>query len=164
MATATVRPFRRSDRDQLTDLVNAHAQAVLPGVSISVNAVVNQLEREPGEFIVDPWVDDRATLVAEQRGRISAAAHLVRYGGGPDVGADLRRAGEIRWLLQWPDAPRRRGVATALLACTAEWLRLGRIDRVLAYAAPDDVPLTSFLARSGFTRLTTSGRGWARAG
>ena len=49
--------------DQLTALVNAHAAAVLPGVSASVNAVLAQLEREPGEFIVDPWVSERQTLV-----------------------------------------------------------------------------------------------------
>jgi hypothetical protein len=29
-----VRPFRRDDRDQLTELVNAHIGAVLPGVSV----------------------------------------------------------------------------------------------------------------------------------
>lgn len=79
MSAITVRPFRRSDRDQLTDLVNGHAHAVMPGVSITVNAVLSQLEHEPDEFIVDPWVQERMTLVAEQRGRITAAAHMVRY-------------------------------------------------------------------------------------
>ncbi len=78
MTTVAVRPFRRADRDQLTALVNAHARAVVPGVSVSVNAVLNHLEREPEEFLVDPWVVARTTLVVEQRGRVSAAAHLVR--------------------------------------------------------------------------------------
>lgn len=55
--TGAIRPFRRSDRDQLTALVNAHAQAVVPGVSVSVNAVLSHLEREPGEFVVDPGAD-----------------------------------------------------------------------------------------------------------
>ena len=32
MPTAGVRPFRRSDRDQLTQLINAHAEAVVPGM------------------------------------------------------------------------------------------------------------------------------------
>jgi hypothetical protein len=31
MSSAEVRPFRRSDRDQVTALVNAHAGAVVPG-------------------------------------------------------------------------------------------------------------------------------------
>ena len=77
MSSIAVRPFRRSDRDQLTDLLNAHAEAVVPGMSVPVNAVLSQLERDPGEFIVGPWVSERATLVAEQRGRV-AAAHLLR--------------------------------------------------------------------------------------
>ena len=33
MSSAEVRPFRRSDRDQLASLVNAHAGAVVPGMS-----------------------------------------------------------------------------------------------------------------------------------
>src|SRR5512132_1002957 len=59
-----VRPFKRPDREQLTALVNAHIEAVLPGVSVSVNAVLSQLEREPEEAIVDPWAVERTTLVA----------------------------------------------------------------------------------------------------
>lgn len=82
MSTIEVRPFRRSDRDQVTYLVNAHAAAVVPGISVSVNTVMSQLEREPAEFIVDAWVSERATLVAEQRGRVVAAAHLLRYAAG----------------------------------------------------------------------------------
>src|SRR5919204_2326473 len=105
MSSIEVRPFRRSDREQLTRLVNAHAAAVVPGVSVSVNAVLSQLEREPGEFIVDPWVRQRATLVAEQRGRVVAAAHLLRYGDDESVGPSYRDAGEIRWFVFWPEAP-----------------------------------------------------------
>jgi GNAT superfamily N-acetyltransferase len=105
MPSIEVRPFRRSDRDQLTRLVNAHVAAVIPGVSVSVNAVMSQLEREPGEFIVDPWVIERATLVAEQRGRIVAAAHMLRYADEERVSESYRGAGEIRWFGFWPDAP-----------------------------------------------------------
>jgi hypothetical protein len=100
-----VRPFRRSDREQLTDLVNAHAGAVIPRMSVSVSTVLAQLEREPGEFIVDPWVSERATLVAEQRGRVAAAAHLLRYFADERAGESYRDSGEIRWFLFWPEAP-----------------------------------------------------------
>jgi hypothetical protein len=79
MSDVQVRPFRRADRHQLTQLINAHAGAVVPGMSVSVNTVLSSLERQPGEFIVDPWVSERVTLVAEQRNRIAAAAHLLRY-------------------------------------------------------------------------------------
>jgi GNAT superfamily N-acetyltransferase len=105
MTSITVRPFQRGDRDQLTALVNAHARAVVPGASISVNAVMNQLEREPGEFIVDPWVEERTTLVAELRSRVVGAAHVLRYSAGDQVGEDYRGAGEIRWFLFWPESP-----------------------------------------------------------
>ncbi len=79
MSAIEVRPFRRSDRDQLTQLVNMHAAAVVPGMGASVSAVLSVLERRPGEFIEDPWVSERVTLVAEQNSRIAAAAHLLRY-------------------------------------------------------------------------------------
>jgi GNAT superfamily N-acetyltransferase len=105
MSSVRVRPFRRSDRDQLTQLVNAHAEAVIPGMSASVNTVLSSLERRPGEFIEDPWVSERVTLVAEQAGRIAAAAHLLRYFPDERAGADARDAGEICWLLFWPQVP-----------------------------------------------------------
>ena len=104
MSAVQVRPFRRADREQLTALVNAHIQAVVPGVVVSVNTVLSQLERNPGEFIVDPWVSERATLVAEQRGRVVAAAHLLRYGAGEEVGQAYRGSAEVNWLLFWPRA------------------------------------------------------------
>src|SRR5947208_1295535 len=105
MPSVQVRPFRRSDRDQLTKLVNAHAEAVVPGMSASVNTVLSSLERRPGEFIVDPWVSERVTLVAEQASRIAAAAHLLRYFPDERAGVSVRDAGEICWLLFWPQAP-----------------------------------------------------------
>ena len=120
-----VRPFRRGDREQLTALVNAHAAAVIPGISVSVNGVLNQLEREPGEFIVDQWVLERATLVAEQRGRVVAAAHLLRYADGEDVGESYRGSGELRWFLFWPEAsfwPDSTAAADVLLAASVAQL------------------------------------------
>jgi hypothetical protein len=57
--SVAVRPFERRDRDQLTALVNLHVAAVIPGVVLSVNAVLSQLEREPYENVVDPWVAER---------------------------------------------------------------------------------------------------------
>ncbi len=100
-----VRRFRRDDRDQLAELVNAHVQAVVPGIVVPTNRILSQIERESGEFIVDPWVEHRITLVAEQRGRIVAAAHLLTFRDDPDVNPGYRGAAEIRWLLQWPPAP-----------------------------------------------------------
>jgi GNAT superfamily N-acetyltransferase len=99
-----IRPFRRSDRDQLTGLVNLHIQAVVPAIGISVNALMSQLEREPGEAIVDPWVVERKTLVAVERDAIVAGAYLLRYGDDDRVGEHYRGVAEIRWLVCAPDA------------------------------------------------------------
>lgn len=76
---AVVRRFERCDRDQLITLINLHVAAVIPGVVLSVNTVLSQLEREPGEGIVDPWVAERCCLVAEREQRIVAAALLHRF-------------------------------------------------------------------------------------
>jgi GNAT superfamily N-acetyltransferase len=100
-----VRPFHRRDREQLTSLVNAHAAAVVPGISISVAAMLSDLERQPDEFITDPWVSERLTLVADQGNRVVAAAHLLRYFTDERAGEDVRGTGEIRWLVFWPEAP-----------------------------------------------------------
>lgn len=105
MSSIQVRPFRRSDREQLTDLINAHAAAVVPGLGVSVSALLSHLDRRPGEPIVDPWVSERLTLVAEQLGRVVAAAHLLRYFADERAGQAYRGSGEICWLVFWPVAP-----------------------------------------------------------
>ncbi len=158
-----IRSFRRDDREQLTALVNAHVEAVVPGVSVSVNSVLSQLEREPGEFIVDPWVVQRATLVAEQRGRASAAAHLLRYGEGAEVGEAYRGAGEIRWLICWPAAPfwpDAIAAGDAVAAASVAWLARSGATRLYAdgalpapgvYGLPDQWPhVHGILERAGF--------------
>ncbi len=162
MSSIQVRPFRRSDRDQLTQLVNAHAGAVVPGLSVSVNTVLASLERQSGEFIEDPWVAERVTLVAEQQDRVAAAAHLLRYFCDERAGVTARDLGDISWLLYWARTPletfsgterlaraagwadvgnlqvsepyRRRGVGSWLLGQAAGWLELAHIDRLLDYA------------------------------
>lgn len=160
-----VRMFRRVDREQLTMLVNAHVQAVVPGVSVSVNVVLSQLEREPGEFVVDPWVAERVTLVAEQRQRVVAAAHVLRYGSGPEVGESYRGGGEIKWLVCWPDAPywpdaaaAGDAVAAAAVAfLTRSGVRTVGADGALpapgVYGLPEQWPhVHAILERAGFTR------------
>jgi hypothetical protein len=148
MSAPHIRLFTRADRDQLTDLVNAHVAAVVPGLSVSVQAVLSQLERQTGEFVVDPWVADRVTLVAQQRGRLVAAAHLLRYGTADIVGDGYRGAGEIRWLLFWPPAPywsdSVAAADTLAMACLAQFARW-RVRRCLGYAsetgaAPSSAP------------------------
>lgn len=152
-----VRPFRRADREQVAALVNAHIGAVLPGVTVSVNAVMSQLEREPGEYVVDPWAVERSTLVAVARERVVAAAHLIRYGADERVSDAYRDVGEIRWLLFWPPAP---DAADALmlgcLEAMAAWgVRCVVTDGTLpapgVYGVPDVWPhVRAAYERAGF--------------
>ena len=100
--SVTIREFRRDDRDQLTWLVNLHVSTVLPGVALSTNVVLAQLEREPGEVIVDPWVAERRCLVAERGQGIVGAGLLLRYSDEEQVGQGYRGAAEIRWLIGLP--------------------------------------------------------------
>jgi GNAT superfamily N-acetyltransferase len=97
-----IRAFARPDRDQLTELVNTHVAAVVPGWSLPVSALLAQFEREPAQYVVDPWVVDRTTLVAVERDRVVAGAHLKRYGTDERVMTDYHDAAEIAWLVAWP--------------------------------------------------------------
>ena len=168
MSDVQVRPFHRGDRDQLTKLVNAHAEAVVPGMSVSVNTVLSSLERQPGEFIVDPWVSERVTLVAEQRNRVAAAAHLLRYYPDDRAGEPARDTGEIRWLLYWPLAPAGNpfwpdvtGSAEALMAACADVFGRWGVTRQYAdgelpvpgvYGVPEQWPhIAALYRRAGFT-------------
>ena len=170
MSAVQVRPFRRADREQLTALVNAHIQAVVPGVTVSVNTVLSQLERDPGEFIVDPWVAERATLVAEQRRRVVAAAHLLRYGAGEDVGPAYRDSAEINWLLFWPEAsywPDSAAAAAALMdACldrfrswgVDHWHADGTLPAPGVYGVPEQWPhVRALYERAGFVHQERTG-------
>ncbi|MGW6738564.1 N-acetyltransferase family protein [Streptomyces sp. NPDC055013] len=128
MPALEVRPFRRADRDQLTELINMHVAAVVPGVSVSVNTVLSALERQPDEFITDPWVGERVTLVAEQRDHVVAAAHLLRYRADDEVGGTYRDIGEIDWFVSrppasfWPDSDEAADLLmNACLARLARW-------------------------------------------
>jgi GNAT superfamily N-acetyltransferase len=50
-------------------------------------------------------VAERHTLVAEHRGRVVAAAHLLRYSADERPAESYRGSGEIRWFVFWPPAP-----------------------------------------------------------
>jgi GNAT superfamily N-acetyltransferase len=157
---AEIRPFRRDDRAQLVELVNTHVGAVLPGVTLSANAVLSQLERDPNEYVVDPWAVDRATLVAVARDRIVAAAHLVRYGADARVSASYRDSGEIKWLVAWPSDAIAGGPADALAAaCLAQLTRWdvrtmyadGSLPAPAIYGVPDVWPhVGEVYERAGF--------------
>jgi GNAT superfamily N-acetyltransferase len=154
---AAVRPFRRTDRDQLAVLVNAHVASVVPGWAVSTAVLLAQIERDPGQYVTDPWVDERATLVAEVSGRVVAAAHLRRYRDGADVAPDWRGAGEIAWLVFWP-ASSAAGhlLAAACVRALDAWgarrqFADGDLPTSATYGIPDAWPhVERVLAGAGF--------------
>ena len=167
MSSIQVRPFRRSDREQLTQLVNAHAAAVVPGMSVSVSTVLSALERQPGEFIEDPWVAERVTLVAEQADRVAAVAHLLRYFSDDRAGTAARDVGDICWFLFWPEAPAGNPcwpdatqAAEALMAASVRQLEQWEVTRQQAggelpvrgvYGVPEQWPhIRAIYQRAGF--------------
>lgn len=159
MPSLEIRPFRRPDREQLTRLVNDHVAAVVPGVGVSVNTLLAQMEREPGEEILDPWVVDRRTLVAIERDAVVAGAHLLRYGDDDRVSDGYRDAGEIRWLVARPDAiAAGDALVAACLDAFAAWGVTRRyadcaLPAPFAYGIGRNWPhLRELLVRNGFVQ------------
>lgn len=148
-----IRPFQRSDREQLTALVNAHVAAVVPGVSVSVNALLSQLEREPAELIVDPWVVERRTAVAVERDAVVAGAHVLHYGDDERVGESYRGRRYIRWLVARPDAT---DAAAELLASLDVDGVDGSLPAPFVYGVPDVWPhIRALYAEAGFVPSRT---------
>ncbi|MBF6089283.1 N-acetyltransferase [Nocardia cyriacigeorgica] len=174
MPAYLIRPFRRDDRDQLTRLANTHIAAVVPGVSISVNTMLSSLERRPEEVILDPWVIERVTLVAEQDRELVAAAHLLRYDSGAHVTDSFRNAGTVEWFLAWnrstlgddgslrPVDPAADALMTACLAQFAHWRVAsrrfsGNLPTFAAYGLSEQWPhIRAVLERNGWSRADAS--------
>jgi len=153
-----VRPFTRSDRDQLTELLNAHIAAVIPGWAVSTAALLAQLERDPSQYVVDPWVVERQTIVAVCRDRIAAAAHLKRYGSDERVMPDYHNAAEISWLVCWPHKVQAgHDLAQACTARLDGWAvrrqyAAGDLPTPATYGVPDAWPhVAEVLRTAGFS-------------
>ncbi len=133
-------PFEPSQLPQLLDLVNLHLAAVLPGWALSGTFLAEHLERDRTEPITDPWVEERVTLCAFDAGRLLAAAHLLRYGEGPEVGDGLKGAGEIDWFVSLPD---RHDAAAELLKTVRERLATWGVGQIYTWPAGlPTVPMT----------------------
>jgi hypothetical protein len=159
--SVAVRLFERRDRDQLTALVNLHVAAVIPGVVLSVNTVLAQLEREPDETIVDPWVDERCCLVVERGHELVASALLHRFRTGLDVGPEYRGSGEVRWLICKRDAT---DAGAIVVGAALEQMKRWEVTVVGAecalpalacYGVPDTLPhIRKLLVDAGFGEPT----------
>lgn len=127
-----VQSFERAHLPLLLDLVNMHLAAVVPGWAISEAFLAEHLDRNPGEYVTDPWVVERVTLCALEGHRMLAAAHLLRYGDGLEVGEHLRGVGEIAWFVFLPD---RGDAADKVLSRVRGALAAWSVERRQAYGA-----------------------------
>lgn len=150
-----VRPFARSDREQLARLVNAHIATVSPGSYLPVATMLNDLERPLGEHIIGPWVSELVTLVAVERDQLVAAAHLRRFADDDRASESLRNTGEIWWLLFWPEhMDAGRALRNAALEQLEQWaVRAQHADGTLpapgVYGVSDSWPHVSQLYSEG---------------
>ena len=132
-----VESFVTSHLPGLQSLFNCHLSAVVPGWTLPAHVIAESLERDPCEYVTDPWIVERRTLCAVERGRVLAAAHLLRYGSGPEVSEGFRSAGALEWFLAWPPAPSSRYVfaysfdeaAEAVLAAAVKQLSSWEVTR-----------------------------------
>ncbi|MGH2560705.1 MAG: GNAT family N-acetyltransferase [Thermomicrobiales bacterium] len=127
-----VQSFDSNCLPQLTLLVNLHLGAVMPGWGLTEPFLARLLERDDFEPITDPWVAERATLCAIDRRRIVAATHLLRYGDDPTVGSDYRGAGEIGWLVAFPECG---DAAAAVLSAARERMASWLVTRELGWGS-----------------------------
>jgi GNAT superfamily N-acetyltransferase len=74
---------------------------------------------------------------------------LSRFAGWADIGNLCVR-----------EQDRRRGIGTWLVAHATEWLRLGRVERLLTYVEHGHDDELAFSLAVGFRELTTTRRGW----
>jgi hypothetical protein len=137
--------------EQLAALLTAHAAAALPGAAVSADSVAARLDRDPGDFVLDPWIETRETLVATVRDRVVAAGQLCRFADEPRVGDAYRGAAELRWFCFWPGE---QAAAAALLDRAIERAQpfsrfhlTGDPPGVLVYGIPDAWPHVEALAR-----------------
>src|SRR5262245_51907976 len=111
--------FQPAHLPQLAGLINAHLGTLAPGWAMPADYIERHLRRNPGEYVIDPWVVARTTLCAIERQRVVAAAHLLRYGSGPEVHPSHHSVGDVAWFLAWPSAS---AAAAAVLAAAHDQL------------------------------------------
>jgi len=146
-----VRAFVRQDRDQLLSLANHHITTVLPGGSIPAATLLSAMERDAGEYVIDPW-GHRPT---HHRGRGARpggrAVHLKRYGTAPQVSASYLDAGSIDWIICWPDhIETGRLVLQAALDRLREWAPNNGYSGICSSASP----------RAATRRARSAARAW----
>jgi GNAT superfamily N-acetyltransferase len=127
-----IEPLRDTHLFQVQVLINMHLSTLVPGWVLPEAFIASRLHRNPWQYTLDPWVRERATLCALQKQRVVAAAHLLRYGNGPEVSHWYQDVGDLAWFLAWPNAGE---VADALLAAVGRQFAAWEVKREYAWDA-----------------------------
>lgn len=135
-----IEPLQDIHLPQVQVLVNMHLSTMVPGWALPETFIASRLQRNPGQSIIDPWVRKRTTLCAVLKQRVVAAAHLLRYGTGPEVSRWYQNTGDIAWFLAWPDAGE---AAAALLAAARRQFTAWEVSREYAWDA--GLPISPFV-------------------
>jgi GNAT superfamily N-acetyltransferase len=125
-----IEPYRPDYLTGVQRLVNHHIGAVYPGWALPAAYIEQHLRRNPHQFIIDPWVAERKTLVAVERQNVVAVAHLLRYGKDEVVGKDYQGACDIAWLLAWEE---NIDEAAALLDAALEQIKAWNATHIYAF-------------------------------
>ncbi len=101
--TSEIVPYEHDHLPQVCELVNLHLSSAVPGWALPAEVIEAAMQRNPGEYVIDPWVAERKTICAVEGKRVVGIAHLLHYGSGDDVGVHYKGAGDISWFLVWPE-------------------------------------------------------------
>ena len=125
-----ITPLDRSHLPQVLALVNSHLSTAIPGWSLTADYFWERLKSEPQEYITDPWVVERKSIVGIVRDRVCAAAHLRRYGDD----TRWKGVGEIAWILFWPGE--REAGAAVLTECRRQMNAWQVVDEQISGPLP----------------------------
>jgi hypothetical protein len=114
----------------LQRLANVHLSATVPGWTLPADYLARHQRCDDTETITEPWVTERSTLLAVDRGQLLVAGRLVRYGDGPEVSGYYRDGGAISWLVARPD---RLDAAAALLNAAEEQFATWNVSRIYGW-------------------------------
>ena len=139
--------------EQVQYLVNGHLRAVVPGWALPLEYIAFCLKRNPSEYVTDPWVWERKSLVALKEGRVCGAAHLLKYGADSPASG----SGEIDWFVCWPNET---ATGAALLSAAEEQLGAwecrksrfnGNLPAPLMSGVPDSWPhVIELISEAGY--------------
>lgn len=127
-----IEPLKDTHLEQVQALINMHLSTVVPGWVLPEAFIASHLHRNPGQYIIDPWVHERVTLCAIQVRCVVAAAHLIRYGNGSEVSQWYQNAGDLAWFVSWPNTEEAAG---ALLAAARRQFSAWEVMREYAWDA-----------------------------